>query len=309
MEPPHRIAGEVGPALGESSIVPATTGGTAVEAGNRSIGAILIDAGLLKAQDAETVLRLQREKGLSFGEAAMQLGLIAQADVDFALSRQFQYSYLLRGESAVSDEVIAAYAPFSPQVEALRALRSQLMLRWFDTDPAHRALAIVSSESKEGRSFIAANLAVVFSQLGERTLLIDSDLRNPSQHRLFGIDNRSGLSALLAGRGGQEAIHRISSLRDLSVLPAGALPPNPAELLARPLFRQLLQSLAKEYAVILLDTPPAGATSDAMTISLCAGSALIVVRKNAARAWKVRGFADGAAQSSTTLVGTVLNDY
>ena len=295
--------------MGDSSVIPAATGGTAVVAENRSIGAILIDAGLLKAKDAEPILRLQREKGLSFGEAAIQLGLVARPDVDFALSRQFHYPYLRRGQSAISEDLIAAYAPFTQQVEALRALRGQLMLRWFDTDPSHRALAVVSSESKEGRSFIAANLAVVFSQLGERTLLIDADLRNPSQHRLFGIENRTGLSALLAGRGGREAIHRISSLLDLSVLPAGALPPNPSELLARPLFRQLLQGLAKEYAVILLDTPPAGATSDAMTVSMCAGSALIVVRKNAARAWKVRGIADGVAQRSTTLVGTVLNDY
>ncbi len=276
---------------------------------NRSIGAILIDAGVLKAQDAEHILRTQREKGLSFGEAALQLGLITRSDIDFALSRQFHYPYLQRGQSTVSDHVIAAYVPFSPQVEALRALRSQLMLRWFDTDPSHRALAVVSSEGREGRSFIAANLAVVFSQLGERTLLIDADLRNPSQHRLFGIENRTGLSAVLAGRGGREAIHRIPALLDLSVLPAGALPPNPSELLARPLFRQLLQSLAKDYAVILLDTPPAGATSDALAISMCAGSALIVVRKNSARAWKVRGIADGAAQSSTTLLGTVLNEY
>ena len=295
--------------MGQSDVVPVSTGGSALKTGKPSIGAILIDARRLMAEEAEQIMRLQREQGLPFGDAALRLGLLTQADIDFALSRQFEYSYLLRGQSAVAEEIIAAYAPFSKQVEALRAVRTQLMLRWFDTDPTHRSLAIVSSERKEGRSFIAANLAVVFSQLGERTLLIDADLRNPRQHHLFGIENRSGLSAILSGRGGLETIHRVPALLDLSVLPAGAAPPNPSELLARPLFRQLLHDLSKEYGVILLDTSAAGETSDALTVSMCAGAAAIVVRKNAARVWKVRGVADGAGKGSANLVGTVLNDY
>src|SRR3990172_1808625 len=176
--------------------------------GQQSIGAILIDVGKLTPEDAERILRLQREQGLRFGEAATQLGLVTQADIDFAISRQFDYPYLLHGHSEVSEEVIAAYTPFSPQVEALRALRSQLMVRWFDTDPAHKALAIVSAAPNEGRSFVAANLAVVFSQLGEHTLLIDTDMRNPCQHKLFSLDNRAGLSAVLSGRGGPEVIQR-----------------------------------------------------------------------------------------------------
>jgi chain length determinant protein tyrosine kinase EpsG len=183
------------------------------------------------------------------------------------------------------------------------------MLRWFDTDVAHKALAIVSAERKEGRSFIAANLAVVFSQLGEHTLLIDADMRNPSQHRFFGLDNRSGLSAVLSGRGGPDAIQRIPSLRDLSVLPAGAQPPNPSELLGRQQFSQLLHELARDFDVILLDTPPAAQTADAQTITMRAGCALIVVRKNATRVWQVRGIADHAVQTNTTIVGTVLNDF
>ena len=290
-------------------VIPASTGGIAVAGGDRSIGAILIDAGRLKAADAESILRLQREQGLPFGDAAIRLGLLSRADIDFALSRQFDYPYLLRGQSAVREDLVAAYAPFTPQVEALRALRSQLMLRWFSIDPSHKALAIISSERKEGRSFIAANLAVVFSQLGEHTLLIDADLRNPCQHRLFGLDNRAGLSAVLSGRSGREAFCRIPLLRDLSVLPAGAIPPNPSELLARPLLPQLLQELAKEFDVILLDTAAASETSDALSVSIGARSALIVVRKNAASSWRVRGVADSATQSNTTVVGTVLNDY
>jgi chain length determinant protein tyrosine kinase EpsG len=295
--------------LGKDGVISASAEGTAITAGNRSLGAILIDAGRLKAEDAELVLRLQREEGIPFGDAAVKLGLVSRADIDFALSRQFSYPYLLRGQSTVSEEIIAAYAPFTPQVEALRALRSQLMLRWFSTDPAHRALAVVSAARKEGRSYIAANLAVVFSQLGAHTLLVDADLRDPCQHRLFGIENRIGLTAVLSGRAGRESIHRVPALLDLSVLPAGSLPPNPSELLARPVFRRLIQELSKDYDAIILDTSPSSESSDALSVSVCAGSAMIVVRKNTARVWQVRGVADGAVQSSVTLVGTVLNDY
>jgi chain length determinant protein tyrosine kinase EpsG len=219
------------------------------------IGAVLVDSGRLKLEEAERILLLQREKNLRFGEAAIQLGLLTQEDIAFALSCQFGYPYLTAANSVIAPEVLAAHAPFTAQAEMLRALRSQLMLRWFYTAPAHKSLAIVSAERREGRSFIAANLAVVFAQLGERTLLIDADMRNPRQHLLFGIENRLGLSAVLAGRGGPDVVQRIPALGRLSVLPAGAPPPNPQELLTRPHFTQLLQQLAPQVDVILLDSP------------------------------------------------------
>jgi chain length determinant protein tyrosine kinase EpsG len=276
---------------------------------HRSIGAILTDAGRLTADGVKLVLRLQHDEGILFGDAAVKLSLVSRADIDYALSRQFNYPYLLRGQSAVSEEVVAAYEPFSMRVEGLRALRSQLMIGWFSADVANRSLAIVSAERKEGRSFIAANLAVVFSQLGAHTLLIDADLRNPYQHKLFGISNRIGLSSMLAGRAGRDAIHRIPGLLDLSVLPAGSRPPNPSELLARPGFRRLVQELSQDYSVIILDTTASRDNSDALSVSMSAGAAMIVVRKNTARVWEVRGVADEVTQKNVTLVGTVLNDY
>lgn len=275
----------------------------------RSIGAVLVESGRLRVEDTERILRLQREKNMHFGDAGIQLGLLSAEDVAYALSRQFDFPYLRRGESAVSEEVLAAYAPFTSQVEALRALRSQLMLRWFDTGLDQNALAIVSAERREGRSFIAANLAVVFAQLGERTLLVDADMRNPSQHRLFGINNRNGLSAVLAGRAGADAVQRIPALHNLSVLPAGARPPNPQELLARPHFPQLLQQLAGQLDVILLDTPAASETADAQIIVVRTGAALIVARKDMARKWRVQGVSETVAQARATIVGAVLNDY
>jgi receptor protein-tyrosine kinase len=139
--------------------------------------------------------------------------------------------------------------------------------------------------------------------------LVDADMRNPCIHSLFSVDNRVGLSAILSDRVGLNVIHRVPGLADLCILPAGAQPPNPSELLSRPYFRQLLLELGTQFDVILLDTPATGETSDAQAISVAAGGALIVVRKNAARVWRVKGVAEGATQSSAKLVGSVLNEY
>ncbi len=273
---------------------------------NRSIGAILVDAGRLSADNAERILRLQHERGQSFGETAISLGLLTQADIELGLSRQFDFPYLLRGQSQVSHEVIAAYDPFCAQAEALRALRGQLMRRWFNSAAEHTALAITSPERNEGRSFLAANLAVVFSQLGERTLLIDADMRNPRQHGLFGLSNRSGLSAILSDRSDTDAIVRIPSLVDLSVLPAGAIPPNPQELLARPKFQQLLQELALKYDVILIDTPAANVCADAQSVAARAGAALVVARNDVSHIRALHTLVDSMNQAGTFVVGTVL---
>ncbi|MDP3844417.1 MAG: chain length determinant protein tyrosine kinase EpsG [Oxalobacteraceae bacterium] len=293
----------------KASTVLEFSGKEAADSSHRSIGAILIEAGRLSADNAEKILRLQREHGQRFGETAVGLGLLTQADVELGLSRQFDFPYLLKGQSQASHELVAAYDPFSTQVEALRALRSQLMLRWFDSAEKHTSLAITSPERNEGRSFLAANLAVVFSQLGERTLLIDADMRNPRQHALFGLPNRNGLSAILSGRSNIDAITRIPSMIDLSVLSAGVVPPNPQELLARPVFQQLLQELERRYDVILIDTPATDVCADAQSVAIRTGAALVVARKNVSRIRAVHNLVDSMKQSRVCVVGSVLNEF
>lgn len=275
----------------------------------RSIGAILIDAGRLKQEDTARIQHLQRQQGIRFGDAAIQLGLVADADIKFALSRQFDYPYLQPGESRVEQSVVAAYEPFSPKVEALRALRSQLMLRWFREASTPNTLAIVSPEAEEGRSWLAANLAVVFSQLGERTLLIDADLRRPTQHLRFGLDDQAGLSSILAGRADQALVQLIPEFIDLSVLVAGAVPPNPQELLSRSELRRLLSDCASNYDVILIDTPPASRYADMQTVAAEARGALMVSRLNVSRVNALRECAESLRAANASLVGTVMNTH
>lgn len=276
--------------------------------GDRSIGAILIDAGRLSLDNAERIIRLQRQEGLRFGDAGLNLGLLAPADIEFALARQFDYPYLVRGEGNVSEELVAAYAPFGEPVETLRALRSQLMLRHFSGDAGHRALAICSPGRGDGRSHLAANLAVVFSQLGERTLLIDADMRHPRQHQIFRLDNGCGLSSILSNRGTAEAIRRIPDFVALSVLNAGPMPPNPQELLGRPAFASLLADVAGRFDVILIDTPAAD-YADAQTIAARAGAALLVARKHQSPLAALGRMSQQMREFGIRQVGAVLSEF
>lgn len=274
---------------------------------NAHIGSLLVDSGKISQQEADRVMQLQREKGLRFGDAALKLGLIAPADIEQVLARQFEFPYLIPGSSGLSGELVTAYAPFDRKVEIFKAIRSQLMLRWFNVDQGFKHLAIVSASRKEGRSYFAANLAVAFSQIGERTLLIDADMRNPRQHSLFNLENRMGLSTLLAGRAEREVIDHIVPLLDLSILPAGPVPPNPQELLGRPLFQKLLADLAKEYDVIILDTPAGDAHADAQIIVTRAGGAFVVARRHYTPTRAVKALSDQLVGIGATVMGAVIN--
>ncbi len=276
---------------------------------NRSIGAILVDAGRMSPEQAETVLRHQRQNGSQFGDAAVELGIVNAGDIEFALSQQFEYPYLIDGQSPLHKSVIAAYDPFGPEVEALRSLRTQLLLRLFGNNRTRGRLAIASAEPGDGRSYLAANLAVVFSQLGEKTLLIDADLRGPCQHTLFGLESRNGLSSVLSGRSGIEAIQRVPSLVDLSLLASGPTPPNPQELLGRSVFTQLLDQVSHRYDVVILDTPAGTLHSEALTVASRAGAALLVARKDFSRVSGLQDMAQSMSQARIAVVGAVLNEF
>jgi len=275
----------------------------------RAIGTILMEEGLLRSNDLDKIHRYATERGLQFGAAAVQLKLLRPEDVEFALARQFNYPTLpLAGGGSVAEDVIAAHNPTSRLVEPLRALRSQLTYRWLNA-AKRKVLAIVSPERGEGRSWLAANLATAFAQTGERTLLIDADMRNPRQHQLFKLDKAAGLSALLTGRAGADVAQRIHPQLRLFVLPAGTLPPNPQELLAHPAFAVVLERCIENFDLIILDTPPATETSDAQILAAQAGSAVVLVRRNHTRNAGLSATMACLSETGVEIVGSVVNEY
>ncbi|MDD4885419.1 MAG: chain length determinant protein tyrosine kinase EpsG [Thiomonas sp.] len=268
------------------------------------LGQLLLDSGKLSAAGAERVLRLQKTENLRFGDAALRLGLVSEQDILLALARQFDYPVLAPGANGFSDELLAIFQPFTPQVEQLRALRSQLMVRWFGA--GRRSLALVGTAPSGSMSNLAANLAVVFSQLGERTLLIDANLQRPLLHGLFNLPARQGLADVLIGRAGLDVAVRIDTLHGLTVLAAGTLPPNPAEMLARPGFAELLAHAADAFDVVLVNTAPSH-IAEILPVCAAAQGALLLADQHLSAAAEVRRMAGAIQQSGATLVGSVLN--
>lgn len=290
-------------------MTPVTMLSTKVRNADRAIGTILIDAGRLSPEDAERILRYQKQTELRFGEIGVELGLLTEADVLYALSLQFDYPYIQPGGSRpISTEVVAAYQPFSVEGERLRALRSQLQLRWFDDAGRNSALALVSGSRGEGRSNLAANLAVTFAQLGQRTLLIDADLRSPRQHVLFKVENQVGLSSLLAGRMQDQVVTFVHGIPGLAVLPAGPIPPNSTELLSRPAFARILEQSKSSFDVVLVDTPAFDLGADAALIARAVGAALVLARNHVTRAATFERLTTNLSGGGVFLVGSVLVD-
>lgn len=279
---------------------------TQLAAGRLAISQLLMATGKIRQEDVPRILRAQTELGVRFGSAAVKLGLVTQDDVRHALAQQFDYPCLRADSAAVDKAVIAATRPHDPQVEALRALRSQLALRWRSE---YKHLAVVPAAAGQGASRIAANLAVVFSQMGARTLLIDADMRAPRQHMLFQLEDARGLSDILAGHAGTEVIQGVHPLKNLFVLPAGTEPPNPLELLARPALSRVLGSAGEQFEVVIIDTPPARECADAQAVCARTGNALVVARRHHARIADVQDLKQQLTVAGAEAVGAVLTDF
>jgi len=271
-----------------------------------NIGDLLVKSGKITPAQAEKILQLQQQEGLRFGEAAKAAALISEEDIQQVLSQQFDFSFISDKNSKLSRELIAAYEPFSQQVEMLRTIRSQLELGWFSGEK--KTLAIVSATNGEGRSYLAANLAIVFSQLGERTLLIDSDLRQPRQHKLFNLNNDQGLSNFLVNRADATVIKEIPELLNLSVLTAGTTPPNPLEIISRGL-GACLEQLTPQYDVIVLDTPAVSQGSDVQLLARYAGGALLLARQHETRLADMESMKMFLEKSGVVCVGAIISNF
>ncbi|MFG6447281.1 polysaccharide biosynthesis tyrosine autokinase [Roseateles sp. BYS180W] len=285
------------------------TQSSASDVRDRSIGNIIAEANKLSPEQVGLILEYQKSHGVRFGEAAVALGLAKGEDVLWALSQQFHYPYATGGENKLGEELVLAHKPFSHQAEAIRTLRSQLNMRIFTPDQPRRAVAIVSPESGDGKTFFAANLAIAFSQIGGRTLLIDADMRNPRLHHIFNIDMQGGLSGILSGRAESGAIRAISDLPSLFLMPVGTVPPNPTELLERPAFGLLMQELVNKFDYIFVDTPAAEFGSDYAVIAARCGASLTIVRKNHSRVDSLKGMNTTIAAGASLMAGVVLNEH
>ncbi|MEP6546694.1 MAG: polysaccharide biosynthesis tyrosine autokinase [Gammaproteobacteria bacterium] len=270
------------------------------------LGQQLLGAGKLNEKEITAIVAAQGRTKLRFGETAIALGLATEADVQEVLARQYEYPISRRDSSNFSSALVAAEHPFGARSEAFRTLRTQLTLRWLGE--GSRCLAITSSRAGEGASVLAANLAIVFAQAGERTLLIDANFRRPNQHALFGIESGFGLSGLLTGRcSAADVLAPTPLLGNLYVLCAGALPPNPQELLNRVGFSYLVETAPAEFDIVIIDTPPILEFADAQLVAARTGACLLSVRRDITRVADVQKVKSLFEPSPTQFVGAVMS--
>lgn len=276
----------------------------------RPIGELIRDARNLTAEDIERIAQYQREHNMRFGEAAIALGLAEADDVLYALSQQFQYAYADEELRRRSPEIVTLNQPFGHQAEAFRAIRSQILLRLqADADPTRRALAVVSVDSGDGKTYFCANLAVALAQLGGRVLLVDADMRGARLHEVFGVDNTRGLSNLLSGRDGKNVLKRAPAVPNLWLLPVGVQPPNPLELVEGPAFGLLLRELSSKFDHVLIDSPAAVFGSDGVVIAARCGNALVVARRDVNKVSELQTLVESLQAARSRIAGVVFNEF
>jgi chain length determinant protein tyrosine kinase EpsG len=271
------------------------------------LGNILVELGRIEGRHVEAVLAQQAQNPRRFGDLAIALGLVVRADIDLALARQFDVDFV---PAAEPDEGALALPDRlgDAQGEVLRAVRSQLVLRWFGNEPEQRTLAVVSHGAGEGRSHVCAHLAMQLAQMDEDTLVIDADLRKPSLHSFFGVENKTGLTDYLARDVVRAPIRAVPGKPRLHLLSAGNFRPDAQALLERRQFALLLGTLAQRYAFILIDTPPAAQFSEALTVAVRASGCLLVTRRNRTRMADAQHLADQLTRHSVEVLGAVINE-
>jgi len=225
-------------------------------------------------------------------------------------SQQFHYPFTVRSTNfqALSDELVAAKEPFSDRAEEFRSLRGELLANVFNL--GKRALAVVSAEEGDGKTYLVSNLAISFSQFAGRTLLIDANLRHPRLHRLLGTTNEVGLSDLLGGgEVNGEPVVSVDGLEGLHFLGAGSAMADPVQLLQGPRFSVLLEQMTDTFDYVLIDTPSNLIGPEARLIAARAGAALLVGRKGRSRIALLRRLLGQLSTGPSLVAGVVVNQH
>ena len=283
----------------------------------------------LSNEALEQINDLMKRLHIRFAEAALQSGKVTQNEIDEALlwvgarpastgrglieevlkrtARKRDPILWERDQLEPSPRLILAHQPDHAHSETLRSLRTELLLRC----KGHRGsgmMALLSPCAGEGRSLLAAELAIAFAQLDRRTLLVDADMRNPTQHRFFGTDNDIGLAQALTD-GGPQHYHGVNGLPRMALMTAGDLPPNPLELLSGRIFERTMAEWRRNFEFVILDTPASTKFSDAVAVAAVAGNVLIIGRAQKTRFTELSEIARNLTSARSRVLGAVINKF
>lgn len=297
---------------------------------DEEIVAALIKRCQLSHEDVANIHETMRAMGARFADAAVHLGLVTPGDIVDITAELVNRSakrgasiierVMMRGRPGSRELKVArlgtvtpgpqlaiAHDPDCERSEQLRTLRTDLL---FLGDLRNQAnlLAVLSPGAGEGRSQLAAELAIAFSQLGRRTLLVDADLRKPAQHLLFSAPNDWGLGQCLAF-GERVSLYDVHGLPFLSMLPAGPALPNPLELLSGNRLGPLIYTWRYHYDFVVIDTPPVSQYADALAMATLARRVLILGRQEVTQYKQMKGMLRRIAMTQSQVLGAVLNKF
>jgi receptor protein-tyrosine kinase len=282
----------------------------------------------------EDVHKISAEMGahdLSFAEAALKLGLATPEEIQHAatsgkggpmVANPSGLVELVVRKLSASRALVVSHGtevkpgrrltltrePYSAHSEQIRALRTELQLRCPPTGKAN-VIAVLSANHGEGRSQLAAELAISFAQLGARTLLVDADFRHPFQHELFDCENVEGLSQAVEGKAHASSLHPVEGLPEMTLLTAGPVPPNPVELLSDGRFAQRMMQWRDKYAFVVLDTPPISRCSDGLAVAAVAGRVLMVTRAKHTPYRAAKDLLRRLVNTQAQVLGAVVNNF
>lgn len=274
------------------------------------------------------IKELTRTLGLSFADAALHSGVTSHEQLAEALQwirqRAIQQDASIiekalrrkgnsRRELVVwegpklrpSEQLIVAHDSLHPRSESIRSLATELLMRTRNSGGA--VIALLSPCAAEGRTQLAAELAIALAQLGRRTLLVDADLRNPRLHTLFGAQNDVGLTQALEGH--DVRLIGIEHVPQMALLTSGPLPPNPLELLSSTRFDQLIIDWRRNFEYVLVDTPPASKSSDAIAVAGAVGNVLMLSRADITPFRALKEMSRKLATTHARTIGAVIGNF
>ncbi|MCW2099406.1 UNVERIFIED_ORG: tyrosine-protein kinase Etk/Wzc [Pseudomonas psychrophila] len=251
------------------------------------------------------LFRRALNRGVQNPDDIEKLGLPVYASIPFSSLQKVEDDKSTGGRGTRVTPLLASSHPTDLAIEGLRSLRTSLHFAMLEAD--NNRLMISGPSPKVGKSFVSSNLAAVIAQSGQRVLLVDVDMRKGYIHKMFGLPVENGLSDFLAKRCNLDtAIHR-TDVENLDVITRGQIPPNPSELLMHKNFTDFLDQVSATYDLVILDTPPFLAVTDAAIVGRQSGTNLIVTRFELNPAREVELTMRRFAQSGIDLKGAIFN--
>jgi polysaccharide biosynthesis transport protein len=209
-------------------------------------------------------------------------------------------------ENDYTGELVLLNAPKASASEAFRGLRTSLFFSFSQQGP--KVILITSADAREGKTLVASNLAVAMAQGGNRVLILDCDMRRPRVHKLFNLKREPGMSNVLAGAESWEQLVKPTGVDNLWVIPAGPIPPNPAELITSDVMPRLIQELHGHYDRIIIDSPPIIAVTDSVALSRMADGVVLVVKVGTTPRNVIESALRQLKDIDAKVLGLVLND-